>query len=60
MGCSTVVDFNAAKDGELGILSVGSTKKTFKFDRVYTPKDDQGASNTTTIESSVGGCTITF
>ncbi|KAI8572296.1 hypothetical protein RHMOL_Rhmol01G0186500 [Rhododendron molle] len=30
-----------AKDGELGILTGGSTKKNFKFDRVYTPKDDQ-------------------
>lgn len=38
-----VVDFDTAKDGELGILSGGSTKKSFKFDRVYTPKDDQGA-----------------
>lgn len=38
-----MVDFDAAKDGELGILSNGSTKKTFRFDRVYTPKDDQGA-----------------
>ncbi|CAL5346748.1 unnamed protein product [Camellia sinensis] len=42
----TVVDFDAAKDGELGILSGGSTKKTFKFDRVYTPKDDQGEGTT--------------
>ncbi|KAJ8557432.1 hypothetical protein K7X08_003057 [Anisodus acutangulus] len=41
-GCSTVVDFDVAKDGELGILNGSSTKKTFKFDRVYTPKDDQG------------------
>ncbi|KAI3451268.1 hypothetical protein Pfo_007933 [Paulownia fortunei] len=40
-GCASVVDFDAAKDGELGILSNGSTKKNFKFDRVYTPKDDQ-------------------
>ncbi|KAL3630147.1 hypothetical protein CASFOL_023131 [Castilleja foliolosa] len=40
-GCASVVDFDAAKDGELGILSHGSNKKTFKFDRVYTPKDDQ-------------------
>ncbi|KAI8031433.1 Kinesin-like protein KIN-14R, partial [Camellia lanceoleosa] len=40
-GHETVVDFDAAKDGKLGILSGGSTKKTFKFDRVYTPKDDQ-------------------
>ncbi|KAL3527570.1 hypothetical protein ACH5RR_012226 [Cinchona calisaya] len=40
-GCSTVVDFDAAKDGELGILNGGSMKKTFKFDCIYTPKDDQ-------------------
>ncbi|CAI9111414.1 OLC1v1011635C2 [Oldenlandia corymbosa var. corymbosa] len=40
-GCSMVVDFDTAKDGELGIQNSGSTKKTFKFDRVYTPKDDQ-------------------
>ncbi|KAL2551316.1 Di-glucose binding protein with Kinesin motor domain [Forsythia ovata] len=40
-GCASVADFDAAKDGELGILCSGSTKKTFKFDRVYTPKDDQ-------------------
>ncbi|KAK8556728.1 hypothetical protein V6N12_003123 [Hibiscus sabdariffa] len=40
-GCASVVDFDAAKDGDLGILTGGSTKKTFKFDRVYTPKDDQ-------------------
>ncbi|KAJ1382149.1 P-loop containing nucleoside triphosphate hydrolase [Sesbania bispinosa] len=30
-----------AKDGSLGILTSGSTKKSFRFDRVYTPKDDQ-------------------
>ncbi|KAK4852745.1 hypothetical protein QYF36_026708 [Acer negundo] len=41
-GCATVVDFSAAKDGELGLLASGSTKKIFKFDRVYTPKDGQG------------------
>lgn len=41
-GCSMVVDFDVAKDGELGVINGGSTKKTFKFDRVYTPKDDQG------------------
>ncbi|KZV52020.1 hypothetical protein F511_10240, partial [Dorcoceras hygrometricum] len=40
-GCASAVDFDAAGDGELGILSSGSTKKIFKFDRVYTPKDDQ-------------------
>ncbi|CAK9156008.1 unnamed protein product [Ilex paraguariensis] len=40
-GYSTVVEFDTAKDGELGILSGGSTKKTFRFDQVYTPKNDQ-------------------
>lgn len=39
---ATVVDFDAAEDGELGILTGGSMKKTFRFDRVYTPKDNQG------------------
>ncbi|XP_043711877.1 kinesin-like protein KIN-14R isoform X3 [Telopea speciosissima] len=42
-GYATVADFDAAKDGELGILTGGAAKKTFKFDRVYTPKDDQAA-----------------
>lgn len=41
-GHATVVQFDAAKDGELGIISSGSNKKIFKFDRVYTPEDDQG------------------
>lgn len=41
-GCTTVVDFDAAKDGCLGILTTGLTKKSFRFDRIYTPKDDQG------------------
>jgi len=41
-GYVTVVDFEAAKDGDIGIISSGSTKKTFKFDRVFTPKDNQG------------------
>ncbi|XP_021714041.1 kinesin-like protein KIN-14R [Chenopodium quinoa] len=40
-GYATVVDFEGAKDGELAILNGGSNKKMFKFDRVYTPKDDQ-------------------
>ncbi|URD87944.1 KISc [Musa troglodytarum] len=39
-GYSAVVDFDAAKDGEIGIMN-GVTKKSFKFDRVYTPKDNQ-------------------
>ncbi|CAK7347285.1 unnamed protein product [Dovyalis caffra] len=41
-GYQTVVDFSAAKDGDLAVIASGSTKKIFKFDRVYTPKDDQG------------------
>ncbi|KAI7736686.1 hypothetical protein M8C21_012222, partial [Ambrosia artemisiifolia] len=40
-GCSTVVDFDAASNGELGILNSGSNKKTFRFDRVFTPNDNQ-------------------
>lgn len=41
-GCATVVDFDAAKDGSIGILTGNSAKKTFRFDRVYTPSDNQG------------------
>ncbi|KAJ9171105.1 hypothetical protein P3X46_019153 [Hevea brasiliensis] len=40
-GYKMVVDFEAAKDGDLGILTGVSTRKTFKFDRVYTPNDNQ-------------------
>ncbi|XP_012437262.1 kinesin-like protein KIN-14R [Gossypium raimondii] len=40
-GSAQVVDFDAAKDGDIGILTGASTRKTFKFDRVYTPKDNQ-------------------
>ncbi|KAF5454378.1 hypothetical protein F2P56_024049 [Juglans regia] len=40
-GSTKIVDFDAAKDGCLGILTGGSTKKSFKFDRVYTPNNDQ-------------------
>ncbi|KAJ6337684.1 hypothetical protein OIU76_007377 [Salix suchowensis] len=40
-GCQTAVDFSAAKDGDLTVITSGSTKKIFKFDRVYSPKDDQ-------------------
>ncbi|KAG2698683.1 hypothetical protein I3760_07G161000 [Carya illinoinensis] len=40
-GFATVTDFNAANDGELGILSGGLTKKIFRFDRVYMPQDGQ-------------------
>ncbi|KAG0473233.1 hypothetical protein HPP92_015090 [Vanilla planifolia] len=40
-GYQMVLDFEAAKDGDIGVITGGSTKKSFKFDRVYTPKDDQ-------------------
>nr|XP_043632791.1 kinesin-like protein KIN-14R [Erigeron canadensis] len=40
-GCSTIVDFDTAENGELGVLNSGSTKKTFRFDRVFTPNDNQ-------------------
>ncbi|KAM7276450.1 hypothetical protein ACFE04_018316 [Oxalis oulophora] len=52
-GCATIVDFEAAKDGDLGILTGGSTKKAFKFDRIYTPKDNQERSDTFTYDISV-------
>ncbi|KAK7273162.1 hypothetical protein RIF29_14210 [Crotalaria pallida] len=54
-GCSTVVDFDAAKDGCLGIFTNGSTKKSFRFDRVYTPKDDQAMPIEKTSEMGGGG-----
>lgn len=44
-GCATVVDFDAAKDGDLGIHTGSSSKKIYKFDRVYTPRDNQGMQN---------------
>ncbi|CAM0870939.1 unnamed protein product [Alopecurus aequalis] len=40
-GYKCVVDFDGANDGDIGIANGGTAKKTFKFDRVYTPKDDQ-------------------
>ncbi|CAM8879294.1 unnamed protein product [Rhodiola kirilowii] len=40
-GYQDIVDFEGAKDGELVIFAGGPSKKIFKFDRVYTPKDDQ-------------------
>ncbi|XP_066355068.1 kinesin-like protein KIN-14E isoform X2 [Miscanthus floridulus] len=38
----SVVDFNGANDGEIMVTVTETTKKTFKFDRVFTPKDGQG------------------
>ncbi|KAI3678139.1 hypothetical protein L6452_37420 [Arctium lappa] len=43
VGCSIIVDFEATGNGELGVLNSGSTKKTFRFDRVFTPSDNQGS-----------------
>lgn len=40
---ATAVDFDGAKDGELGVVTGNNSKKSFKFDRVYTPKDGQGS-----------------
>ncbi|CAN6308312.1 unnamed protein product [Urochloa humidicola] len=41
-GQKCVVDFDGASSGDIVITNAGTTcKKTFKFDRVFTPKDDQ-------------------
>ncbi len=39
------MDFDGAKDGDIAIVNGGAAKKTFKFDRVYMPTDNQGISN---------------
>ena len=41
-GQKCVVDFDGANDGDIVITNAGTNKKTFRFDRVFTPKDDQG------------------
>jgi len=41
-GQKCVVDFDGSSDGDIVIANGGTTKKTFKFDRVFTPNDDQG------------------
>lgn len=40
-GASVAVDFEAAKDGEITVKSNGVSKKTFKFDAVFSPEADQ-------------------
>ncbi|CAK9151811.1 unnamed protein product [Ilex paraguariensis] len=40
-GTSMIVDFEAAKDDELTVRSNGVSKKTFKFDAVFSPQADQ-------------------
>lgn len=42
-GASSVVEFDTTRDNELGIRINGSSKKVFKFDRVFTTQDDQVA-----------------
>ncbi|KAH6837267.1 Di-glucose binding protein with Kinesin motor domain-containing protein [Perilla frutescens var. hirtella] len=40
-GASMAVDFEAAKDGEITVKSNGISRKTFKFDAVFSPEADQ-------------------
>ncbi|GFP98842.1 kinesin-like protein kifc3 [Phtheirospermum japonicum] len=40
-GASVAVDFEAAKDGELIVKSNGISRKTFKFDAIFSPEADQ-------------------
>ncbi|TVU48633.1 hypothetical protein EJB05_08274 [Eragrostis curvula] len=40
-GQKCVVEFDGVSDGDIVIANPGTTKKSFKFDRVFTPKDDQ-------------------
>ncbi|XP_009614591.1 kinesin-like protein KIN-14Q isoform X3 [Nicotiana tomentosiformis] len=40
-GASMAIDFEAAKDGELTVKSNGMSKKTYKFDAIFSPQADQ-------------------
>ncbi|XP_057948127.1 kinesin-like protein KIN-14Q [Malania oleifera] len=40
-GASMTIDFESSKDGELTVKSNGTSKKTFKFDAVFSPQADQ-------------------
>ena len=40
-GASSVVEFDKSKDNEFTININGASKKNFKFDRVFTPEDNQ-------------------
>lgn len=42
-GASSVAEFDTTRDNELSIRVNGSTKKVFKFDRVFSTQDDQVA-----------------
>lgn len=39
---SSVIEFDPSKDTELQITCADSSRKLFKFDHVFSPKDDQG------------------
>ncbi|GJN09325.1 hypothetical protein PR202_ga27324 [Eleusine coracana subsp. coracana] len=51
-GQKCVVDFDGASDGDIVIANSGAAKRAFKFDRVFTPKDDQGTGKTFTMEGT--------
>ncbi|XP_009778437.1 kinesin-like protein KIN-14Q isoform X2 [Nicotiana tabacum] len=40
-GASMAIDFEAAKDGELTVKYNGMSKKTYKFDAIFSPQADQ-------------------
>ncbi|CAL5187205.1 unnamed protein product [Lathyrus oleraceus] len=40
-GATVALDFDSSKDGELTVMSNGSSKKTFKFDAVFGPQVEQ-------------------
>ncbi|XP_040378751.1 kinesin-like protein KIN-14E [Oryza brachyantha] len=40
-GYKCAVDFDGAKDGDIAVVTGGTAKKSFKFDRVYMPTDNQ-------------------
>ncbi|XP_058722750.1 kinesin-like protein KIN-14Q [Vicia villosa] len=40
-GATVALDFDSSKEGELTVMSNGSSKKTFKFDAVFGPQVEQ-------------------
>lgn len=46
------IDFEAAKDGELTVKSNGTSKKTFKFDAIFSPQANQGNYITCSLDVS--------
>lgn len=41
-GSSSVLDFDPSQETELQIICSDSTRKQFKFDHVFGPRDNQG------------------